>query len=866
MCAKRSKPTTYNKKHVGRNLSATEKKKITMSKVATKNAHNPFDSFTQKRHMNVKGQRSQTVKLSKAHSRDLKTRRDTLLVELKSKDRSNNLKSDNLDDITNKKEADNDVVRHNSHYVDKQQLEMVAKSLRKLQRRDLKRKRFTLNEDSDDDISSLMKKKKESITLGATLGDIDETFDRNMMNLLGDDYNDVDDADVELRNEFAMKANKRLEKLQSLEARNKTDEDRYMEIIRKSKLHKIEKQKAKEEQMDLTDELNEDFRSLMSHLALRRTKNEEEDSAEDEEDDYDKAIRSFAFEPRITPETLKRQEKETAEQRRKRLEMLEKERLERMKAVLSIEKKKESVETLDYEEYLSDNEEDIDSDDEIDPNVKLGVPDDLSTLDNISENNAKKEASNKQNLEESIGTDIPFVIEVPSNHAALKELLDNRTPKEVSIIFSRIRELNDPTLGNESKLNLQKFLSLIIKHFRSYIIQNERNQEISNIDFSMLDTFYSHIFDVAEQLPRHAVSEFRNHLHAMHNDLIEKLTTSKEIGNAHGYPNSADLLFLKLIANIFPVTDFKHPITTPANIYIHQCLADCKIKSLRDIAAALFLCTMAMHYNYEAKRFSPEVITILTKILHTVYATADEEEESNTEEVVRVNWLRLKKKDLNEKSTKTIDFSKFIIRNPQTKDKLSLVRCAISICKKYSEIFGPEFTSYSEAFDELRSTLETIVNSTIRPEHEIYAEITQVIEHIRTTSEKCIAQRKRLLYLDVKPKAIPQFTPLIYGSLKGNIVDTDKIRLRNKTLTQKLKRAQRSAIREIRKDNSFLAKAREEINAAEMKQRKDKYKEIVASLESERREQYQLDFGNRQLAKEMKQARKNRRPANRAAH
>ncbi|MNF00568.1 Nop14-like family protein [compost metagenome] len=81
-------------------------------------------------------------------------------------------------------------------------------------------------------------------------------------------------------------------------------------------------------------------------------------------------------------------------------------------------------------------------------------------------------------------------------------------------------------------------------------------------------------------------------------------------------------------------------------------------------------------------------------------------------------------------------------------------------------------------------------------------------------------------------------------------------------MTQKVKKAQRSAIREIRKDNAFLARAREEVVANEMKQRKEKYKEIINDLQSEKHQQYQLDFGNRQLSRDMKAARKGRKTGN----
>jgi len=549
---------------------------------------------------------------------------------------------------------------------------------------------------------------------------------------------------------------------------------------------------------------------------------------------------------------------------------LEEERLARMNtSAATVAKKQSGVESLDYDEYLSDNEEDIGSDDEVDPTVRLGVPDDepaSTNSDDADQNGDAKEeedgaVANANSMSDEVGSNIPYVIEAPANYADLKKLVEDRSPAEVSIIFSRIRELNDARLGHEQKLKLQNFFSLVIKHYKGYVSQIEKSHaEEKHVDFSMLNAIYDHIFGLSELMPKHAISEFKNHLRAMHTDLLNRLSTGAE---SFGYPSSSDLLFLKLISNIFPVTDFQHSVSTPANVYIHQCLADCQIRSLRDVASGLYLCATAIHYNQEAERFSPEVVTFLTNVLKTVTATSDEIQTDNMEDGAnKINWLRLKKSSLKHETTKTLSFNKFIINKPTLEHKLSLVRCAVHLVKQYSAIFNQEFTSYAEVFEPVQSALQAILNKCIKSDHSMHAEINQVITHIQTVSEKCIKMRKRLLYLDVKPQAIPQFTPLVIGTLKGKIIDDDKFRLHTKIMTQKVKKAQRSAIREIRKDNAFLARAREEVVANEMKQRKEKYKEIINDLQSEKHQQYQLDFGNRQLSRDMKAARKGRKTGN----
>src|SRR5690606_5756940 len=61
-----------------------------------------------------------------------------------------------------------------------------------------------------------------------------------------------------------------------------------------------------------------------------------------------------------------------------------------------------------------------------------------------------------------------------------------------------------------------------------------------------------------------------------------------------GFPGMSELLFLKLISNVFSVSD-NHVIITPAIIYMCQCLSNCTIETCKDVGAGIFLCSLLLH-------------------------------------------------------------------------------------------------------------------------------------------------------------------------------------------------------------------------------------------------------------------------------
>ncbi|XP_028178980.1 nucleolar protein 14-like [Ostrinia furnacalis] len=117
----------------------------------------------------------------------------------------------------------------------------------------------------------------------------------------------------------------------------KSHKDLIEQLIAESKKRKAEKQKEKEQTLDLTEKLDSEWKDLQP-VVFKRPRVEEKESAiekllsqaEKKSEDYDKMMRELRFEKRGTPSDGLKNDEKQAKEEQARLEKLERERLQRM--------------------------------------------------------------------------------------------------------------------------------------------------------------------------------------------------------------------------------------------------------------------------------------------------------------------------------------------------------------------------------------------------------------------------------------------------------------------------------------------------------------------------------------------------------
>ncbi|KAL0491808.1 hypothetical protein AKO1_010252, partial [Acrasis kona] len=407
---------------------------------------------------------------------------------------------------------------------------------------------------------------------------------------------------------------------------------------------------------------------------------------------------------------------------------------------------------------------------------------------------------------------------------------DNKSRLNKDVLFADSRTTICPESYDEFLDYLGDYEQLEQLDFKLFQLQQSRHCFRNIIELfrsehttlGQMDVIQSHLFDLAEVAPMTACDEF---LHVL-----------GTISSPDYEASFRDVFFFKCCANIFPATDYKHPIMTTISLLLHKHILSCPVeKSLLDQSRALFMLTISHSFNAEPKRFAPEAYSLITKLLKIFIKDPTTYPDSSQ---VNIEDCRL---PLYEKESSTIQ-------------PIHVRAFTFNLLDKFISVDKSQTCNA-----ELLQPISKLLNS-----FKTHQDASKLKEKI---SLECVPNRYPLSWLVVKAQAIQTFTPALYTNNKGDfsttytgpIVDSNQARAAHKILQRKVKREYRGAMRAIRKDNSFIRKAREERDSKEARERKGKYKEIVNQLNAQNREHYQIDHTKKEQLREAKQARKARK-------
>lgn len=103
----------------------------------------------------------------------------------------------------------------------------------------------------------------------------------------------------------------------------------------------------------------------------------------------------------------------------------------------------------------------------------------------------------------------------------------------------------------------------------------------------------------------------------MHKNLKRGLSRGAVDPEAKTWPGLPELYLLRIIGTIWPTSDMSHPVISPTRLLMGAYLGLGRIRSMKDVASGLFLCTLFLKYEELSKRLVPEVINFLINtIIH----------------------------------------------------------------------------------------------------------------------------------------------------------------------------------------------------------------------------------------------------------
>ncbi|XP_028272935.1 nucleolar protein 14 [Parambassis ranga] len=676
--------------------------------------------------------------------------------------------------------------------------------------------------------------------------------------------------------------------------RAKSRQELIEELIHKSKQEKRERQVQKEEAQELTEKLDQEWKNIQALMVKKMPKAECAEVQPDKPklDAYDMMVRELGFEMKAQPSEKMKTPEELAKEEREKLQKLEADRLRRMmgeegeqsaqsqihmsaddlndgfildkhdKMTLSYQDGKWNIEEeseedkdedeneeesgdeqeSDAEEEDAEEEEDGEEDREEEEGSSEEEEEEEEEEDGHSDLDSEQESENEEDEEagakpkksltkeelkaqqEAAKAELPYTFAVPESYSDLKVLLHGHTPDNQRLIVARTQKSNHPSLAVGNKLKLQKLFEFLLEYVGELATR-------SPPELITIDKLIPELYALCQMFPAAACQVMQR----IFGDAGHSVEEVLEVKGHAAFPTLDMLVYLKVTSLLFPTSDFRHPVTTPALLYISQTLTKCPVRSLQDLTAGLFLCCVAVEYISFSKRFLPELINFLAGTLHLAvrdkaslgYTVVPPFRPSGKQSDLLVlsaseSCKTWSKKNLPLSSTQHLELKLDLDRDEH---RLTCLSTCLDLVKRCCLLYQ-DLPSFTHIFQPIRTLLSKHLSTQTLPQllQELHSEILEILSRAPVTHSPLVFEKKKPIPLKLLTPKIVEV--LDYGKKRGSSrEEREKERLKHK-----YKKEFKGALREIRKDSRFLA--REKLNEVMNRdaERKRKVKELLGSL------------------------------------
>ncbi|WVR05233.1 hypothetical protein IAU60_002245 [Kwoniella sp. DSM 27419] len=616
----------------------------------------------------------------------------------------------------------------------------------------------------------------------------------------------------------------------------------------------------------------------------------------DEETDYDQVVRSLGFESRAKPKNRTKTEEELALEEKETLEKAEAKRLRRMRGEESededgegsrkkrkaSDKKpdaddlgddfveedllgpgltREDIENMsvpsDAEEEGSDEDEEEDNEEDEEGDESEADGDDAegdededddtdaeSAMEDLDEEGAPelveaddeefeavvKKSKSKQSARASKTKEIPYTFPCPATIEAFEDIMEDLDDAALPTVVQRIRALHHPSLAAGNKEKLQAFLGVLIDY--TLILSSRPTPP-----FDLVSSLIPHVIALIKLNAVTAASHFVDKIKLMQKNLMRGLTRGASRAEAKTFPGCPELVLLRMVGAIWSTSDFSNPVVAPAVLLIGQYLSQGRIRSTSDLASGLFLATILAQYESLSRRLLPEAVNfVASAILALLPRRKGFETESTYPESKALGVDLSIKLPSNAVPANPVNLSGAV---NGTADEEQTKADLLSIALNLSQTFATMYTS-SEAFIEVISPLARVLEGSrvaklsteLKTLHaSVYNAITRSLGHAK-------ASRQPLALQAHKPIPIASYAPKFEeGFAPGKHYDPDVERNASAKIKALYKKERKGAIRELRKDNRFLAGERDREQAEKDKAYNSKMKRVEGEIHMERAEE-----------------------------
>jgi nucleolar protein 14 len=454
------------------------------------------------------------------------------------------------------------------------------------------------------------------------------------------------------------------------------------------------------------------------------------------------------------------------------------------------------------------------------------------------------------------------------------------TGSDASVIIQRIHATNSVRLNHKNKEKMQNYYDVLLRRFMAVgdAIFESGNGGKELERYKQLDALTKTLYVMSQDSPECAGAvwsrrlgilqkgkakqkifvfhEFSTYTHLFHKSALSKRLRDVEVtplGDAcqdefTAWPSTGMLLLMRALPHIFPSTDRRHAVVTPALLLLGQILAQTPIKSRYDVVMGLFCSGLMIEYTKGAKRIPPEATAFIASVLRLFADDADSAivdsplpSLSNISKCPQLEGFRIALSKLSESEAKDVPFSLEKVDIQEDTCPLAILNTALHMTRRAFTIIGKtEDGSEVEMFGEITKSLLFITCK--RKDLPMPQSAKSCLaETARVAASTCASHAKRhplqrRRAASVKELAIKTMAPRMEDPSKYSMSkDKGKSQLKaeHDRNRREYKREHKAAMRELRLDSSFIESERRKAKGIADNSAREKRHKNFAWLETE---------------------------------
>jgi len=210
-----------------------------------------------------------------------------------------------------------------------------------------------------------------------------------------------------------------------------------------------------------------------------------------------------------------------------------------------------------------------------------------------------------------INPQMPYILECPATMEHFVDLVKEyaQGPQDVAEMITRIRQYHAIRSGGDRE-RVHNFYDVLMRRLACL------GDALAPARVVEVNAIFEALAAMSQEMPAVAAALWGRMLTGLQAKLAKALR-DHELGQRarSTWPSPGALLLLRLLPHIFPVTDFRHPIVTPALLYMGQALSQCPVVTPTDVERGLFVAALVIQYTEGAGRLVPEVFAFLLSLL-----------------------------------------------------------------------------------------------------------------------------------------------------------------------------------------------------------------------------------------------------------